>query len=320
MRPPSSVLRPAYLALPLGEIEARAVAAVRALGDCHCCPRRCGVDRLADRWSACKTGRHAVISSWFPHLGEEDCLRGWHGSGTIFFAHCNLRCVFCQNFDISQNVRPGGAARGVGAPQLAEIMLALQDQGCHNVNLVTPEHVVPQVLEALAIAVPKGLRLPIVYNTSAYDSLESLGWLDGIVDVYMPDFKCWTPESSRRFLKAADYPEVARAALQEMQRQVGRLVIDETGLARRGILLRHLVMPSGIEETRAILEWVAETLGTDTYVNLMDQYRPAGRVGPTRYAELNRRTTAAEYSAAVQLAVRLGLRLDKRHMRLPWPH
>jgi putative pyruvate formate lyase activating enzyme len=270
------------------------------------------VNRLADRWSACKTGRHAAVSSWFPHFGEEDCLRGRNGSGTIFFAHCNLRCVFCQNFDISQGVRPGPHAHGSNAEELAGMMLALQHQGCHNINFVTPEHVVPQVLEALASAVPRGLRIPLVYNTSAYDSAESLAWLDGIVDIYMPDFKYWTTSASGRYLKAADYPDAARAALQEMHRQVGDLVLDERGIARRGILLRHLVMPGGLAETRAILEWVAATLSANTYVNLMDQYRPAGRVGPTAFPELDRRPTPTEYRAAVGIATNLGLRLDRR--------
>ncbi len=309
---PDAGSEPVYLRLPPGTLEERAGASIRSLGDCRCCPRDCGVNRLADRWSACKTGRHAVVSSWFPHFGEEDCLRGRNGSGTIFFAHCNLRCVFCQNFDISQGVRPGPHARSSNAEELAGIMLALQHAGCHNVNFVTPEHVVPQVVEALAIAVPLGLRIPLVYNTSAYDSAASLRWLDGIVDIYMPDFKYWTTAASRQYLMAADYPEAARAALREMHRQVGDLVLDDRGIAQRGLLLRHLVMPGALDETRAILEWVATTLSPATYVNLMDQYRPAGRVGPTRYRELNRRLTADEYDAAVAIATDLGLRLDRR--------
>ncbi len=231
---------PSYLQLPPGELERRARHAVASLSDCRACPRNCGVDRLADRWAACKTGRYAVVSSAFPHMGEEDCLRGWRGSGTIFFAHCNLRCVFCQNFDISQGMRPGPASAGVPAEELAALMLALQARGCHNINLVTPEHVAPQVLEALALAVPAGLRLPIVYNTSAYDSLETLRRLDGVVDIYMPDFKLWSEDAARRYLRAADYPEAARAALREMHRQVGPLRTDESGLATRGVLVRHL--------------------------------------------------------------------------------
>jgi putative pyruvate formate lyase activating enzyme len=300
---------PAYLELPPGELERRAAEAVAALGACRLCPRACYVNRLADRWSACKTGRYAVVSDVFAHFGEESCLTGYRGSGTIFFAHCNLRCVFCQNFEISQGVRTGSWP-GVWPEDLAEGMLALQTAGCHNLNLVTPEHVVPQVLEALAIAAKRGLRLPVVYNTSAYDSLESLRLLDGIVDVYMPDFKLWSGETAHRLLKAEDYPEAARAAIAEMHRQVGFLRIGPDGLARRGVLVRHLVMPGLGAETRAILGWLAEALGPDTYVNLMDQYRPAGRVGGGRHPEIDRRPSRAELEEAFRAAGDLGLRLD----------
>ena len=311
--PPQSTELPAYLRLPPGELDRRARIAVDSLARCRACPRLCDVDRLAGKWSACKTGRHAVVSSAFAHFGEEDCLRGWNGSGTVFFAHCNLRCVFCQNHDISQGIRPGPAVTGAPAERLAAIMLGLQEQGCHNINFVTPEHVVPQVLEAVAVAAGLGLRLPLVYNTSAYDSLESLALLDGVIDIYMPDFKFWSPVPSRRFLKAEDYPGVARAALLEMHRQVGDLVTDDRGIATRGLLLRHLVMPGGIDETRAILEWVAATLGPDTYVNLMDQYHPAGLVSRSRYPELARRLRPLEYAEALDAARTLGLRLDTRH-------
>ncbi len=247
-------------------------------------------------------------------MGEEDPLRGWNGSGTIFFSHCNLRCVFCQNFDISQAVKPGPARPGLTAEEIAALMLRLQRLGCHNINFVTPEHVVPQMLEALTIAADHGLSLPIVYNTSAYDSLESLELLDGIVDIYMPDFKYWSVEKSERYLKAADYPEAARAAIAEMQRQVGALQINADGLATRGVLLRHLVMPGALDETRAILQWIAGELGTDTYINLMDQYRPAGRVCAEHYPELNRRITSVEFREAHAIARELGLsRLDQRH-------
>jgi putative pyruvate formate lyase activating enzyme len=283
----SSNWQPAYLRLPPGELAERAARAIRKLSICRLCPRDCGVDRLADRWSACKTGRHAVVSSAFPHLGEEDCLRGRRGSGTIFFAHCNLRCVFCQNYDISQALRPG-AVRGTSSRDLASLMLDLQDRGCHNINLVTPEHVVPQVLEALVLAVDGGLRLPLVYNTSAYESLESIDLMDGVVDIYMPDFKLWSDELSASWLKAADYPATARSVIRAMHRQVGRLEIGADGLARRGVLVRHLMMPGCLEETVSILRWLGEELGPGTYVNLMDQYRPAGKVDGRRYPDLNR--------------------------------
>jgi len=311
------MFRPAYIYLGSEELHERARRAVAGLADCRACPRDCRVNRLEDKWAACKTGRYAVVSSCFPHLGEEDPLRGWSGSGTIFLSHCNLRCVFCQNYDISQSVKPGPARRGSPPDELAAMMLELQRLGCHNINFVTPEHVVPQVIEAIAIAADAGLTLPIVYNTSAYDSLESLELLDGIIDIYMPDFKFWSPELSQKYLKAGDYPEAARAALKEMHRQVGPLKIDADGLAQRGVLLRHLVMPGHLDDTRAILEWIASELGTDTYINLMDQYRPAGRVCAEQYPEINRRLTSAEFQQAVKIALELGLtRLDERKLSL----
>ncbi len=304
---------PSYRKLPAGELRARAVRALALLEDCRLCPRDCGVNRLADRWSACKTGRYAVVASYFPHFGEEDCLRGWRGSGAIFFGHCNLRCVFCQNFDISQAVPAGPAAPGTPPEALAAMMLELQALGCHNINLVTPEHVVPQILEALALAAEGGLCLPIVYNTSAYDSLESIELMRDIVDIYMPDFKLWSAERSKLYLKAADYPEAARRAIKAMHAQVGPLVFDEHGLAKRGLLIRHLVMPGALGETRAILEWIARELGPDTYVNLMDQYYPAGRVAADRYPEIARRPTPAEIEEAYRIAREVGLqRLDAR--------
>ncbi len=304
---------PAYLRLSRSELHERALQAVASLADCRACPRDCRVDRLHGKWSACKTGRYAVVGSAFPHFGEEDCLRGWNGSGTIFFSHCNLRCVFCQNFDISQGVRPGPAQPGLPPEELASLMLGLQSHGCHNINFVTPEHVVPQVLEAVCLAVDGGLTLPIVYNTSAYDSLESLAWMDGVVDIYMPDFKLWTPEKSREYLKAEDYPEAARAAIREMHKQVGDLVIDGDGLAERGVLIRHLVMPGCLDETRNILEWIVEELGPDTYVNVMDQYYPAGKVSGDRYAQLDRHLHPDEFLEALEIAADVGLRrLDER--------
>lgn len=301
---------PAYLALHrTGELKRRAEQAVASLGECRVCPRDCGVDRLAGKTAACKTGRYAEVASYFAHFGEEDCLRGRQGSGTIFFGMCNLRCVFCQNFDISQLRQPD---QETGPLYLAEMMLELQGAGCHNINFVTPEHVVPQVLEALVVAVEAGLRLPIVYNTSAYDSLESLRLLDGVVDIYMPDFKIWDEAGSLRYLKARDYPHAARQALREMHRQVGPLKFDERGLARRGVLVRHLVMPGMLEDTRRILHFLAEEVAPDTYVNVMAQYYPAGKVSATKYEEINRPLAGQEYRAAVQMAQEMGLRLDER--------
>jgi putative pyruvate formate lyase activating enzyme len=305
--------RPAYLELSREQLRERAARAVAALEDCRACPRDCGVNRLEDKWSACKTGRFAVVSSYFPHLGEEDCLRGWRGSGTIFFAHCNLRCVFCQNYDISQDVPPGPAARGSTPGELAAMMLELQERGCHNINFVTPEHVAPEIVEAVVEAIELGLRLPLVYNTGAYDSMESLELMDGLVDIYMPDFKYWSRVRSKIYLKAEDYPETARTAIKEMHRQVGSLVVNDRGLARRGVLLRHLVMPGGLDDTRAILEWIVTELGPDTWINLMNQYRPAGKVGGGKFAEIDRGLSSDEYLEAARIAGELGLRrLDRR--------
>jgi putative pyruvate formate lyase activating enzyme len=302
---------PAYLRLPDGELHRRAAEAVAALADCRLCPRDCGVDRLAGKWSACKTGRYAIVSSAFAHQGEESCLRGWRGSGTIFFGHCNLRCVFCQNIDISQAMTPGPSEPGMAPDRLARLMVSLQEHGVHNINWVTPEHVVPQVLEALVPAVEAGLTLPIVYNTSAYDSPRALAWMDGVVDIYMPDLKTLSIPVARRLLKAADYPEAATAAIREMHRQVGDLEVDGSGLARRGLLIRHLVMPGMLADTQAVLEWIAAELGPGTYVNLMDQYRPAGRVVGGAYPEIDRRLMPSEYRAAAEMALDLGLvRLD----------
>ena len=313
------MFRPVYLSLSRDELDARVERALAALADCRACPRDCGVNRLADRWAACKTGRYAAVSSAFPHFGEEDCLRGWNGSGTIFFTHCNLRCVFCQNYDISQAVKPGPEARGSTPGEIADMMLALQRRGCHNINFVTPEHVAPQTVEAGAVAIDRGLTLTIVYNTSAYDALESLSLMEDIVDIYMPDFKYWSRDSSKRYMQAEDYPDAARDAIKAMHEQVGPLTFDDQGLATRGVLIRHLVMPGGLAETSEILRWIASELGPDTYVNLMDQYYPAGKVGGERFPEINRRLTSAEFREAQTIARDLGLRrLDERnpHPRL----
>jgi len=309
----SELFRPAYLSLTRTQLEEKTRRALAGLADCRACPRDCGVNRLEDKWSACKTGRYAGVSSYFPHFGEEDCLRGWRGSGTIFFSHCNLRCVFCQNYDISQAIRPGKATPGSSPSDIAGMMLELQRQGCHNLNFVTPEHVVPQVIESVMEAVDRGLCLPIVYNTSAYDSLESIESMDGIVDIYMPDFKYWSAERSRTYMKAENYPQAARAAIKAMHQQVGQLVLDPNSLARRGLLVRHLVMPGCLEETRAILSWIASELGPDTYINLMDQYHPAGKVNRERYDEINRPLSSSEFLKAGQIATEFGLhRLDVR--------
>jgi len=285
-----------------GELAQRIEAARQRLTPCRLCPRRCGVDRLNDERGFCLIGRQPVVSSAFPHHGEEDCLRGTRGSGTIFFSGCNLQCVFCQNFDISHTAR--GAL--MDPPSLAELMLRLQGLGCHNINLVTPTHVTPQILEALVLAVPEGLRLPLVYNCGGYEDVETLRLLEGIIDIYMPDFKFWDPEKARLYLNASDYPEIARRAVREMHRQVGDLVMDEKGLARRGLLVRHLVMPGCLDDTRAILQFLRE-LSPGTAVNVMAQYRPAGMVDSRRHPQINRGITHREYLDALDAAA--GLRL-----------
>jgi putative pyruvate formate lyase activating enzyme len=300
-----------------GELARRAREAVAALASCRACPRECGTDRGADQTGVCRIGRRARVASYGPHHGEEDCLSGWRGSGTIFFAGCNLRCVFCQNWETSQ----GCVGEEVTAERLAVMMLELQAAGCHNINWVTPEHVVPQALEALALAAERGLRLPLVYNTSAYDSLESLRLLDGVVDIYMPDFRIWEAATAARLLGARDYPAVACAAIAEMHRQVGSLMVDEQGLASRGVLVRHLVLPGGLADTAAVARWLTENLGADTYVNVMDQYHPAGAVtesaGRTAFADICRGVTRAEFAAAMNDARTGGLRrFDARELRL----
>jgi putative pyruvate formate lyase activating enzyme len=303
---------PAYLATyEQGRLKDKVEEALAHLGpSCRVCPRLCkGVDRLADQFGVCKVGRRARVASAFAHFGEEDVLRGWRGSGTIFFSFCNLKCVFCQNSETSQL----GEGEEVDPRGLARLMLRLQQAGCHNINFVTPEHVVPQIVEALPHAVAGGLRLPLVYNTSSYDSLDSLKVMDGLVDVYMPDFKLWDEGKSRDYLAAANYPAVARAVVAEMHRQVGDLRADEDGLALRGVLVRHLVMPGRLEDTRHIVGWLAG-LSHDLYLNLMDQYYPAWKAKTNpRYAEINRRLTRPEMVQAVALAREAGLwRLDDR--------
>lgn len=300
----SQDFEPAYIHLyHTGELKQRAHKAIESLRFCLGCPRKCGDNRLAGETGVCKTARFACVCSYSPHHGEESCLSGWKGSGTIFFAWCNLRCLFCQNHEIS--------CEGYGSetrPEcLAEMMLELQRAGCHNINLVSPSHVVPQILEAVVLAVESGLRLPLVYNTSAYDALDSLNQLDGIVDVYMPDFKIWDPGMAAKYLAAKNYPEEARRAIKEMYRQVGDLVVDEQGLAKRGVLVRHLVMPRAIAGTGAIAKFLSREVSPHTYMNIMAQYYPAGKVSNERIPEINRRITQQEYSGAVAAARKAGL-------------
>lgn len=310
----TGVSYPAYLGLvENGELERRAREAIEQLAECCVCPRRCRVNRLSNKRGFCRTGRFARVASYFPHHGEEDCLRGWRGSGTIFFAGCNLRCAFCQNWDISQC----DAGRESTADGIAAMMLELQELGVHNINWVSPSHVVPQLLEATAIAAKQGLRLPIVYNSGGYDSLAALKWLDGVVDIYMPDFKYWDKDVAGLLSSASDYPEVAQTAIREMHRQVGDLELDNSGLARRGLLVRHLVLPNDLAGTAQIAKWLATEVSPNTYINVMDQYHPDGALVTDRTGKypraLYRTLTATEYAQALRGAKAAGLhRFDRR--------
>jgi putative pyruvate formate lyase activating enzyme len=299
---------PSYLPLlHSGELQQRVEAAYARLAACDICPRHCGADRLAGKLGECHTGELARVSSYGPHHGEEDVLRGWRGSGTIFFTRCNLHCLFCQNADISQT----GDGDLVTPAALAAIMLRLQAAGCHNVNLVSPSHVVPQILAAVLIAAEAGLRLPLVYNTGGYDDLATLALLDGVVDIYMPDMKYADPAAGVRYSQAPDYPRINQAAVKEMHRQVGDLQVDAQGLAVRGLLVRHLVLPNQVAGTQEIARFLAEQISPNTYLNVMGQYRPAWQA--SRCLELDRPITRDAYRAAVQAALDAGLqRLDRR--------
>ncbi|MGA1875651.1 MAG: radical SAM protein [bacterium] len=290
-----------------GELKRRLEKAQKILESCRLCPRNCQVNRVKGEVGACRTGKLPVIASYGPHFGEETPLVGSHGSGTIFMSFCNLRCVFCQNWEISHL----GEGREVSTEDLARIMIYLQKAGCHNINLVTPTHVVPQILEALPLAIEEGFSVPLVYNSGGYDSVEALTLLDGIVAIYLPDFKYWDEEVAGRLSKAPGYPQAARAAVKEMHRQVGDLVIDAHGVAQRGLLVRHLVLPENLAGTRSIMHFLATEISANTYVNIMNQYRPCGQAH--RYPPLDRRITPYEYHEAIRSAEAEGLtRLDSR--------
>ncbi|KAA0255073.1 radical SAM protein [Acidobacteria bacterium ACD] len=302
---------PAYRALlEGGELRRRAGLARARLGDCTLCPRACHADRTAGPSAGCRTGALARVASYGPHHGEEAPLRGRLGSGTVFFSGCSLRCVFCQNFTTSQLLE----GPELTDEELARVFLDVAASGCHNLNLVTPSHVVPQVLSALLLAAERGLSIPVVWNSSGYDSLEALALLDGVVDVYMPDLKYADEATPRRLSGVPGYPEAAFAAVREMHRQVGDLVLDGDGLAVRGLLVRHLVLPGGLAGTAAVLRFLATEVSRRTYLNLMDQYHPAFRA--REHPPLDRRPTSRELDEAFEEARRLGLtRLDapRRH-------
>jgi putative pyruvate formate lyase activating enzyme len=283
-----------------GRLEARAEAAYARLEACDLCPRRCGAARTGGETGVCKGGVLARVSSVEPHFGEESPLVGRNGSGTIFLTGCSLGCAFCQNYDISHCLD----GREVSPRELAGMMLRLEDMGCHNINLVTPTHFVPQIMRAVGLAARDGLGLPLVYNCGGYETVETLRLLEGIVDIYMPDFKFWDSASGERYSSAPDYPQVARMALKEMQRQVGDLVIED-GLALRGLLVRHLVMPAGTDESRQILGFIASELSPNAFVNVMDQYRPCHRAD--QFPEIARRPTQAEFREVIEAARAAGL-------------
>ncbi|HET8548013.1 MAG TPA: hypothetical protein VFL57_08415 [Bryobacteraceae bacterium] len=304
--PPLTVRRkdwePAYRWLGEKEIAQRAAALQAVCQACRLCPRQCGVDRTAGGKGVCGAGLAARVASWHPHFGEERPLVGSGGSGTIFFSRCNLLCVYCQNWEISHL----GMGQDVTDDELAAVMLGLQLRGCHNINCVTPSHVVPNILGALRIAMLRELRIPLVYNCSGYESVDVLRLLDGIVDIYLADCKYTDPAVAAKYSRgAADYPEICAAAITEMHRQVGHLQVDEQGIAVRGLIIRHLVLPDNLAGTDQFVQWVARSLGRDTYVNIMAQYRPAHQA--RRYPEINRSITSAAYARAIGWARAAGL-------------
>jgi len=288
-----------------GELNERIERARAILECCELCPRRCRVNRLQGETGICRTANEAAVSSYGPHFGEEAPLVGSQGSGTIFFTHCNLRCMFCQNYTISQLGDGKPASKG----EIARMMLALQQRGCHNINFVSPTHVVPQILEALQVAAGLGLSIPLVYNSGGYDSVETLKLLDGIVDIYMPDMKYSDDINARRFSGIKEYPSVNQAAVKEMHRQVGDLELDEHGVAKRGLLVRHLVLPNGIAGTEGVVRFLAQEISLNTYLNVMAQYYPSHRA--FKIPALSHPLTRQEFAEAVNLAREYGLeRLD----------
>lgn len=292
---------PSYIALyERGVLEQRLDALEKLVSPCTLCPHGCSVPRDSSAGGACRSGILPMVSSAGPHFGEEAPLVGRGGSGTIFFTNCNLGCIFCQNYDISHL----GQGREVSCRELALTMISLQERGCHNINFVTPTHMVYGIVRALIMAVPMGLHVPLVYNSGGYDSVETLKLLNGVFDIYMPDFKYWDEEISYDLSGVRDYPQIARSALWEMHEQVGDLVLDEHGVARRGLLVRHLVLPQGLSGARKVVDFI-RSLSADTYLNLMDQYRPAYRAA--EYPALRRRTTLQEFDEAALYARERGM-------------
>jgi putative pyruvate formate lyase activating enzyme len=287
--------------MPQEVLEKRAHWALSHLAICEICPRRCNVNRLEEEKGFCRIGRYARVYSYTPHFGEEPPLVGRHGSGTIFFSGCNLACVFCQNYDISQM----DSGQEVDANGLAKMMIRLQDLGCHNINFVTPSHVVPQILEALVLAKEEGLSVPLVYNSGGYDRVETIQLLDGIFDIYMPDSKYGRDETALKYSIAPRYTHCMKTAIKEMHRQVGDLSIDDEGIAIKGLLVRHLVLPDSLANTAEVVRFLSDEVSKNTYLNIMAQYRP--EYNACSYPELDRRVTLKEYRDAIDLAARAGL-------------
>lgn len=288
--------------LEAGEFEKRVEALFGKLASCEVCMRKCHVNRLEDSAGWCRIGRKAKVASATKHHGEEPPISGSRGSGTIFFSGCNLRCAYCQNYDISQE----DVGRETDDETLAGYMLSLQADGAHNINFVSPSHVVPQAFRALLIAARKGLRIPVVYNSNGYDSVEVLRLLDGLVDIYMPDIKYADDKAARKYSSVSDYVSVSRAAIKEMQRQVGDLRMDEAGVAARGLLVRHLVLPEGLAGTESCLRFLVNEVSPDIFLSLMAQYHPCYRAD--EFPEISRRVTPEEYKEAVSVAETLGIR------------
>ncbi|MDI3502500.1 MAG: putative pyruvate formate lyase activating enzyme [Archaeoglobi archaeon] len=296
---------PSYLELMRsGELKERIRELYSILESCELCPRKCHVNRMKGEEGYCRSDATPMVSSYFPHFGEEDVLVGRNGSGTIFLTNCNLLCVYCQNYDISHL----GIGEAVSEERIAEMMLHLQTLGCHNINFVTPTHYTPQLVKAIEVAAERGLRLPIVWNCSGYENVEIIRLLEGIVDIYMPDMKYSSEEPARKYSNAPDYFERCKEAVKEMHRQVGDLKVDERGIAYRGLIIRHLVLPNDLAGSEEILRFIAEEISRNTYVNIMAQYRPEGEA--YRYEELNRRITREEFMRVIEIAKKLNLRLN----------
>ncbi len=296
-------MKPIYLeTYNKGELDIKIKKAYKKLESCNLCPRNCGVNRIKGEKGYCKSGIEPIVSDFFPHFGEERVLVGRTGSGTIFFTNCNLGCIFCQNYTISHL----GIGEIISIENLAKVMIYLQKLGCNNINLVTPTHFVPQILASLKIAILEGLNIPLVYNTSCYENVETLKILEGVVDIYMPDIKFFSREVAKKLANAENYPDVAKEALKEMQRQVGDLVVNEDGIAEKGLLVRHLLLPNDISGLNEWLDFLKEEISSNVFLNIMDQYRPLFKA--FEYPEISRTINWEEYRKALKLAKDKGFR------------